>query len=278
MARDVLTAKLDIIFKKFFSENKDMLKDFLSGVLEIPIESIDEIVIKNNELPPENFDGKLSRLDLSLSVDDKLINVEVQVNNDSTFRDRSMFYWSKLFTSELESGEDYSKLKPTITINIMNYIMFPERSDYHAEIVNVFRDTGDMFYDKFRIHFFELKKLGRRFNANDRRELWMQFINADSEEEFDMIAKTNDPVMKKAVRIIYDMSEDTRVRELARMREKAIRDDASMRAQERAAGLAAGLVKGREEGRAEERDLLIKKMKASGYSDDEINKLLSVKL
>ena len=97
-----------------------------------------------------------------------------------------------------------------------------------------------------------------------------------------MIAKTNDPVMKKAVRIIYDMSEDTRVRELARMREKAIRDDASLRAQERAAGLAAGLVKGRaegrEEGRAEERDLLIKKMKASGYSDDEINKLLSVKL
>lgn len=81
-----------------------------------------------------------------------------------------------------------------------------------------------------------------------------------------MIAKTNDPVMKKAVRIIYDMSEDTRVRELARMREKAIRDDASLRAQERAAG------------RAEERDLLIKKMKASGYSDDEINKLLSVKL
>ena len=89
-----------------------------------------------------------------------------------------------------------------------------------------------------------------------------------------MISKTNDPVMKKAVRIIYDMSEDTRMRELARMREKSIRDDASLRAQEREEGLAEGLVRGR----AEERDLLIKKMKASGYSDDEINKLLSVRL
>ena len=78
-----------------------------------------------------------------------------------------------------------------------------------------------------------------------------------------MISKTNDPVMKKAVRIIYDMSEDTRMRELARMREKSIRDDASLRAQEREAG------------RAEERDLLIKKMKASGYSDAEIKRILS---
>lgn len=74
-----------------------------------------------------------------------------------------------------------------------------------------------------------------------------------------MIAKTNDPVMKKAVRIIYDMSEDTRVRELARMREKAIRDDASMRAQERAA----------------ERASIIEAMKRSGLSDAEIKRILS---
>ena len=102
MSRNVVSAKLDIIFKKFFSENHDMLKDFISGILEIPIEKIEEIVIKGQELPPENIDGKFSRLDLCLKVDDKLVNVEVQINNAPNYRDRAMFYWAKLFTSELE--------------------------------------------------------------------------------------------------------------------------------------------------------------------------------
>ncbi len=269
MARDVVSAKLDIIFKKFFSENSDMLKDFISGILEIPIESISEIVIKNNEIPPENFDGKFSRLDLSLTVDDRLVNVEVQVNNDMGFRDRSMFYWSKLFTSELESGEEYSKLKETITVNILNFVLFPDRKDYHAEIVSSFRDTGEIFYDKFRIHFFELKKLSKRFSADTRRELWLRFLNADSEEDYDMIARTNDPVMKKAVRIIYDMSEDTTIRESARLREKALHDEASVRAE--------GVKEGIGIGEANALNKVAEKMRLSGFSDEEIKKFTNIR-
>lgn len=157
LARDVVSAKLDIIFKKFFSENRDMLKDFISWILEIPGESINEIVITNTELPPETLEGKFSRLDLRLTVDDKLINVEIQVNNDPNYRDRAMFYWSKLFTSELESGEYYGKLKQTVTVNILNFVLFPERSSYHAEVVTVLKDTNELFYDKFHIHFLNWK-------------------------------------------------------------------------------------------------------------------------
>ena len=32
--------------------------------------------------------------------------------------------------------------------------------------------------------------------------------------------------MKRAVRVIYDMSEDARIREVARLREKALHDEA----------------------------------------------------
>ena len=186
-------------------------------------------------------------------------------------RDRAMFYWSKLFTSELESGEDYNKLKPAITINILNFVLFPEREDYHAEIVSTFRDTNEIFYEKFRIHFFELKKIGKNPDVRNRRELWLQFINADSEEAFDMIVETNDPVMKKAVRIIYDMSEDSILRERARMREKALHDEASLingaRAEGRAEGIAEGEVIGEQK--------VIDKMKAYGMTDEQIKAILS---
>ena len=42
MGRDVVSAKLDIIFKKLFSDenNKDLLMDFVSSILEIPLEEM----------------------------------------------------------------------------------------------------------------------------------------------------------------------------------------------------------------------------------------------
>lgn len=45
MARDVVSAKLDIIFKKLFTEIKDMLHSFVASMLDVPQESISDIVI-----------------------------------------------------------------------------------------------------------------------------------------------------------------------------------------------------------------------------------------
>lgn len=226
MARDVVSAKLDIIFKKIFTENQDLLQAFLADILDIPSENIQDIIIVKQELTPETTDGKFSRLDLNLKVADKLINVEIQLRGNNDYLDRTLFYWAKLYASELKSGEAYDKLKKTICVNIINFNMF-DANDYHTEIVTSIKDTGEIFSDKFSIHFFELRKVGKKVNPNNRRELWMQFLNASSEEEFEVLKQTNVPIMNKAVNLIYDMSEDSKIREMARLREKALHDEAS---------------------------------------------------
>ena len=282
MARDVVSAKLDIIFKKIFTENEDMLQSFLADILDIPYDDIQDIIVAKQELTPETIDGKFSRLDLNLKVADKLINVEIQLKGDNDYRDRTLFYWAKLYTSELKSGETYGQLKKTICINIINFNMF-DRSDYHTEIVTSIKDTGEIFSDKFSIHFFELKKVGKKVNPNNRRELWMQFLNASSEEEFEVLKQTNVPIMNKAVNIIYDLSEDTKIREMARLREKALHDEASAlanaknegKAEGRAEGISIGEAKGRAEGKAEAEADIIKKMKAYGMTEEQIKAILS---
>lgn len=278
MARDVVSAKLDIIFKKIFTENVDMLQSFLADILDIPYDDIQDIIVAKQELTPETVDGKFSRLDLNLKVADKLINVEIQLKGDNDYPDRTLFYWAKLYTSELKSGETYGQLKKTICINIINFNMF-DRSDYHTEIVSSIKDTGEIFSDKFSIHFFELKKVGKEVNPNNRRELWMQFLNASSEEEFEVLKQTNVPIMNKAVNIIYDLSEDTKIREMARLREKALHDEASALANAKKEGISIGEAKGRAEGeakgRTEERNALIKKMRKRGMSEDEIKELFT---
>ena len=258
MGRDIVSAKLDVIFKKLFTENSDLLHSFVASMLDIPPESIKEITISNPELPPETVASKFSRLDLSLNVDDKLVNVEIQVKTDTDYRDRTLFYWAKLYTSELKSGEDYGSLKQTITINIINFNMF-EGEDYHTEVAAMIKGTDEVFSDKFGIHFFELKKVGKNPDPENRRKLWLQFINADSEEELEMISQTNVPIMQKAVNVIYDMSEDTKIREIARLREKALHDEASA-------------IKN---AKAEERNDIISKLKAYGMTDEQIKAALS---
>ena len=286
MARDVVSAKLDIIFKKIFTENEDMLQAFLADILDIPYEDIQDIIVAKQELTPETIDGKFSRLDLNLKVADKLINVEIQLKGDNDYRDRTLFYWAKLYTSELKSGETYGQLKKTICINIINFNMF-DRNDYHTEIVTSIKDTGEVFSDKFSIHFFELKKVGKKVNPNNRRELWMQFLNADSEEDFEVLKQTNVPIMNKAVNVIYDLSEDTRIREMARIREKALHDEASALANAKNEGISIGEAKGRAEGKAEgisigeakgrteERNSLIEKMRKRGMSEEEIKEFFA---
>lgn len=274
MSRNIVKAKLDVIFKKLFTEHKDLLHDFISEMLDIPPEKIQDIVVTNPELPPETITGKFSRLDLKLQTDEQLINVEIQVRNDPDYRDRTLFYWSKLYTSELKEGDEYGELKKAIAVNIINFNMF-DGENYHTEVQTTIKETGEVFSDKFSIHFFELKKVGKKVDPNNRKALWLQFINAESEEELEMIKNTDVPIMKDAVRVIYDMSDDTRIKEIARLREKAMHDEASALGNARREGVEEGMAKGMEKGIEKGVEKVIDQMRKSGMTEDQIKQILN---
>ncbi len=70
----------------------------------------------NPELPPDYLEGKFSRLNLNLKVNNRLVNVEIQVKNEPDYRDRTLFYWAKLYFRTKERRElqrtkadDYNK-------------------------------------------------------------------------------------------------------------------------------------------------------------------------
>ena len=79
-----------------------------------------------------------------------------------------------------------------------------------------------------------------------------------------MVEATSMPIIQKAVKVIYDMSEDTKTRELACLREKALHDEAS------------ALKQAKDEGKSEGVAMVIEKMKASGMTEAQINAILSL--
>ena len=67
-------------------------------------------------------------------------------------------------------------------------------------------------------------------------------------------------------KFIYDISENTKIREIARLREKALHDEASALKNAKNEGEAIGL----EKARAEERAAAINKMRNLGFTNEQI--------
>ncbi len=271
MSRNIVKAKLDIIFKKIFGTkgNEDVLSSFLSGVLEIPQNDIGEIKIKNTEMLPEQVNGKFSRMDLAMKVKNKMINIEIQLKEQADFNDRTLFYWSKLYSGELKSGDEYGELKETICINIINFNMF-DCSEYHSHFKVMEKIRHEILSEKFAIHFFELKKINRKEKGKTPMELWLQFINAETQEDLDMLKTTEIPEIQKAVLIIEELSEDEKIQEIARLREKQMHDEATALGHAKREGIAEGKEKGRVEGINQ----MIEAMRKNGIPEEQIQMML----
>ncbi len=275
----IVMLKLDIIFKRVFGneKNTEIIAGFISDMLDIPREKITKVVIKNVELPPEEIDQKFSRLDLNLYVDGRKINIEMQINKESAYKERTLFYWAKLYSDDLDSGEDYSALSQTICVNIINFNLF-DCENYHSHFMLKEKERDEIMTDKLAIHFFELKKVGK-FKRNKRMEDWLTLINAETEGDLMALQQsTSIPEIQKTIVILREMSADEKIREEARRREKRLHDEATALNHARKEGIEKGRAEGEAigeaRGRAEGIASVAEAMRKKGYTEEQIKDLL----
>lgn len=243
--------KLDLVFKKIFGDinNADILTDFLSAVLDIPKNDIVNVTILDNEIVPDVLDRKFSRLDLLLQTPQGYINIEIQVKNYGDFKERSIFYWSKTFSKQLDSGSEYAKLQPTISINIIDFTLFPEWKKAQSTFELLEKDEHVKLSNVLRIDFLELPK-AKRNKMNNRLQEWLDFLNATTEEGLCMLernAVANDAV-KKAVAVVRKMSADERTLYEIEKREEALREEKSAISFATKKGIEQGIQKGIQQG------------------------------
>ncbi len=249
---ELLSPKIDVVFKTLFSDydNRDILKDFLASVLDIDTDDINEVHVVNTEILPETLEQKYSRLDIAMIIDEKTINIEMQVKKLNDFRERVLFYWSKLYTNDLREGQSYKNLRQTISINILDYKMF-DCEEYHSVFMLKELNRNELLTDKCRFDFLELPKVSQDSKQVKRLERWMRFFNLKNEEDVKMIAKTDDKIMNKAIFVLEKMSADDKMREVARVRERALHDEASYIEDAINQGRKEGINQGRKEGIAD---------------------------
>ena len=63
---------------------------------------------------------------------DRLYNVEVQLNREPNYINRSLHYPARLFSEQLGMGEPYGSIRRTVGISILDYKLFDDREDLHS--------------------------------------------------------------------------------------------------------------------------------------------------
>ena len=136
------------------------------------------------------------------------------------------FYLSKMILKQLVKGDNYNQLNKTITINILDFDYINDEkfhSSYH-----LYEDvTKKLLSDIVEIHFIELKKFEKsKKDYNNKLHRWLSFLINPEGKEID-IMKKEDTEIKEAMDVLYNISGDKELIQLAEMRDKTIRDEKS---------------------------------------------------
>ncbi|TAE00124.1 MAG: Rpn family recombination-promoting nuclease/putative transposase [Bacteroidetes bacterium] len=177
--------KNDIAFRKIFgNENKkEILISFLNAVLKLEgTQQISWVEILNPYQVPIVLGAKSTILDVKAK--DKSgfeYIVEMQVTEKAGFAKRAVYYSAKSYSAQLNVGEDYQKLKPTIFIGILNFV-FLEGANYLSRHLILDAQTLEHKLKDLDFNFIELPK----FNKKEEElktlvEKWVFFIkNAEN--------------------------------------------------------------------------------------------------
>lgn len=219
------TFKTDTLFKMLFIKHKDLLKKLVAALLEIPLESIEQFVVRNEEIPPETLGDKFCRLDINMVVNGQLVDLEIQVANEGDYPERVMLYWAREFSTALPAGKSYSMLPRTVIISIIDFELF-ECAEFHSFFQPLETTRHTLLSDKMGFHFFELRKLPDEVSEKDALLLWLSLFKAETEEDLEKIKGMGVPTMNQAINAYYTITASSEFREIERLREKARHDEA----------------------------------------------------
>ena len=225
----ILPPKVDVIFKLLFgdSRNKEILIDFLQSVLRLPNEEYERITIVDPHLKREAPDDKLGIVDVLLNTKSgKILHIEIQVLEQDDLPERITYYNSKMLVTQLKKGQRYSELQNTVSIAIADFeIIKNSKEKYHHVFHIREEETGIKFTDLIEINTLELTKIPKTTDNTKKCE-WLQFLKAEKEEEFEMLA-TKNSVIERAYVELKRLSQDEETRMIFESRQKAILDEIS---------------------------------------------------
>ena len=240
----------DVVFKEIFwnKEYPNVLISFINSILkrDNPITSVE---LLNTEMSNEFIGERGVRFDLlARASDGELLNVEMQKKNSDNMYKRSLYYWARLYSSQLKKGQKYKELCPVITINILDFNLFKD-TRCNRNFILKDEDTNEDYLRMIEMHFVELNKR-KYMDQNDKLWAWAEFLKAPNSECLNARREELDAIFD--AKEIFDKAiSDPIQKEQMRLLDKKQFDELSSLAKAHDDGVIEGIEKGKEQGIAE---------------------------
>ena len=255
----------DYLFLKVMGEKGDeeQLLSFLNAVLcQQPNRLVSVEILENKILSPQILGDKSSVLDVLAELEDRTkVNIEVQIRNLGNTEKRSLYYWSREYTRNLSSGQDYKELPKVIEINIVDF-NFLNTANFHT-VFRLREDTEHdlILTDALEIHFVNMVKFRRLKDTditNNPLHRWLTYLDKYSPAVIIREVTKMDGAIRKAKEKQSIVLSEYMARREYEMRLMALSDQTSMVNYARREGMTKGHAKAKRED--------AKKMKELGCS------------
>jgi predicted transposase/invertase (TIGR01784 family) len=241
---------VDYAFKHLFGSDstRPILIDVLDSVLDPPPgHRIRDIDLLNPFNPKEALDDKLSILDIKArDQTGRLFNVEMQMLACSYYEKRILYYAAKLFQQQLQEGQDYLELKPTISISFLDHILFPQVPAYHLRFRLLETSHHVLLTDALEFHVLELPKFTKTTEElTSILDTWLYFLRHAAKMDTEALPEAlKRPPVLRAVEELMKLSQTDQERERYEARRKAQLDYNTGLKVSRMEGQTEGLMKG----------------------------------
>ena len=259
----ILNPRVDFAFKKLFGseENKDILISFINAVVSKKDQVID-VNLLNPYNHKEHQSDRLSILDIK-ATDEKgrQYNIEMQITDQVYYNQRALYYWSKLYTSQLQAGDSFSDLKKTVSINVLNFDYFDEEPAYHNVFKVLHAESHKSYFEDLELHFIELHKFNDEVRyIKTTLDRWVKFLK--KAHHYDKTTFPEElkvePAIEKAFSCLNTLSLDKEEREIYEARLKWLRDEDAALQKAHEKGIEQGIEQGWQKGM---RDMAKKQLK-----------------
>ncbi len=219
----------------------------------------------------------------------------MQVVDQKNIENRILFYLSKMYGSNLHRGQNYDKLRKCIAILFTDFKIDKLKDIPKYMTTWTFREEKNsdiVLTDDMEIYIIELPKV-QQYMENSKLDSWVNFINKVG--DFDMSKEVDDSMnetfkqIRKAKKVLEEISNDEHERYLAHLREKYILDQRNLVEtgyehgfekgvkdgieQGIEKGIQQGIEQGIAQGSKQQKIEIAKEMKNQNYTVDEIQKI-----
>lgn len=271
--QELLSPKYDAVFHALFRKgNENITKALIQDITQREYKIID--MDKNSIMYNGNVESKNEVLDLKVELDDgEICNLEIQLANKKNFKERMLDYWARLYSGQLEKEKDYTILKRTILIAIVNFnIKEFIKEEYHTKWqIREERNRELILTNDFEIHIIEIEKAIKSLKENkqDKIAQWMSFFDNPNSMEVKVMSKENEDI-NEALEQLRRLSSNKQLREIIEREERIERDRIAELQYAKEEGIEQGIEQGIERGEKKKQIEIAKRMLEKGKDIEEI--------